>query len=87
MASCLLLCRASVSRISGSWQHEDYDVFDGERDVGRVYLVDGYGGNETCFWGVSFQIIKRMSYGHVASLEEAKAAFSAEHRAWKKRPS
>jgi hypothetical protein len=43
----LVLRRANVSRISGSWQHEDYDVFDGDRDVGRIYLVDGYAGNET----------------------------------------
>jgi hypothetical protein len=39
-ANVLTLRRANVFRICGSWQHEDYDVFDGERDVGRVYLVD-----------------------------------------------
>ena len=37
----LILRRASVSRPSGSWSETDYDVFDGEREVGRVYLVDG----------------------------------------------
>jgi hypothetical protein len=37
----LVLRRANVSRKGGSWQHEDCDVFDGHRDVGRVYLVDG----------------------------------------------
>jgi hypothetical protein len=26
-------------------------VFDGEREVGRVYLVDSYGDRETWFWG------------------------------------
>jgi hypothetical protein len=41
----LILRPASVSRISGSWQQEDYDVFDGDRDVGRVYLVDAYGAS------------------------------------------
>ena len=35
----LILRRAHVSRISGQWQDEDYDVFDGDRDVGRIYLV------------------------------------------------
>jgi hypothetical protein len=64
-----------VSRISGSWQDEDYDVFDGDRDVGRIYLVDGHGGQENWFWGVSFQLTGRKSYGHVPSLDEAKAAF------------
>jgi len=33
----LVLRRANVSRISGQWQHEDFDVFDGERDVGRIF--------------------------------------------------
>jgi hypothetical protein len=59
----LLLRRANVSRPGGTWQHDDFDVFDGARDVGRVYLVDGYAGNETWFWGVSFQLTGRKSYG------------------------
>jgi hypothetical protein len=78
----LLLCRANVSRISGQWQDEDYDVFDGERDVGRIYLVDSNDGQETWFWAVSFDLTHRKSYGHVASLDEAKAAFRAEYEAW-----
>ena len=57
----LILRRADVSRNGGSWQDEDYDVFDGERELGRIYLVDGDGGNDTWFWGVSFQITKRKS--------------------------
>ena len=47
----LILRRANVSRISGQWQDEDYDVFDGDRDVGRIYLVDGYGGREMLVLG------------------------------------
>jgi hypothetical protein len=31
----LILRRANASRISCSWQQEDYDVFDGDHDVGR----------------------------------------------------
>jgi len=31
----LILRRANVSRISGQWQDEDFDVFDDDRDVGR----------------------------------------------------
>jgi hypothetical protein len=38
--TALILRRAIVSRISGHWQDEDYDVFDGDREVGRIYLVD-----------------------------------------------
>jgi hypothetical protein len=79
----LILRRANVSRISGHWQDEDYDVFDGERDIGRVYLVDGFGGTETWFWGVAFHVTKRKSYGYATSLDAAKAAFKAEYKAWR----
>jgi hypothetical protein len=75
----LVLRRANVSRKGGHWQHEDFDVFDGDRDVGRIYLVDGHDGNETWFWGVSFDLTHRKSYGHTTSLDAAKAAFSAEY--------
>jgi hypothetical protein len=36
----LVLRRATVSRISGDWSNDDYDVFDGERDVGRIYRIN-----------------------------------------------
>jgi hypothetical protein len=78
----LILRRASISRPSGSWSETDFDVFDGERDIGRVYLVDGYGGKETWVWGVSFQLTGRKSYGHAPSLDGAKAAFRAEYGTW-----
>ena len=77
----LILRRANVSRISGQWKGEDYDVFDGEQDVGRIYRVNA--ADEIWFWGASFLLTNRKSYGHVASLEEAKAAFRAEYKAWK----
>jgi hypothetical protein len=81
----LLLRRASVSRPSGSWQHDDFDVFDGERNVGRIYLADRFDGYEPWFWGVSFQLTGRKSYGDQApSLDEAKALFKAEHEKWKR---
>jgi hypothetical protein len=38
-------------------------VFDGDREVGRIYLIDGYGDRETWFWGVWFQLTGRTSYG------------------------
>jgi hypothetical protein len=81
-APTLVLRRANLSRISGQWQDEDYDVFDGtggtERDVERIFQqADG-----RWFWGVSFQLTDRKSYGHATSLDEAKAAFKAEYEAW-----
>jgi hypothetical protein len=66
---------------SGQWQHDDYDVFDGERDVGRIFRVNAY--EELWFCGVSFQLTGRKSYGYAPTLEEAKAAFRAQYLAWK----
>jgi hypothetical protein len=77
--SALILRRANGSRKGGPWQHDDYDVFDGERDVGRIFQQ----ADRSWFWGVSFMITKRKSYGRATSLEEAKAAFRAEYEAWK----
>jgi hypothetical protein len=79
----LILRCANVSRISGEWDDEDYGVFDGDRNVGRIYLVDAFGGTEIWFWGVSFQLTGRKSYGHTPSLDEAKAAFKAEYERWR----
>jgi hypothetical protein len=63
----LILRRATLSRTSGRWKDEDFDVFDGERDVGRIFQqVDG-----AWFWGVSFPLTGRKSYGHAASLDAA----------------
>jgi hypothetical protein len=33
----LILRRAGVSRPSGCWHHDDYDVFNGDRCVGRIF--------------------------------------------------
>jgi hypothetical protein len=79
MPPALTLRRANVSRISGEWNDDDYDVFDGGRDVGRIFRQV----NGQWFWGVSFQLTGRKSYGLADSLDEAKAAFRAEYEAWK----
>jgi hypothetical protein len=78
----LILRRASASRKGGPWQHEDYDVFDGDREVGRIYRLDDR-PDSAWFWGVSFQLTGRKSHGSADSLEEAKAAFRAEYEIWK----
>jgi hypothetical protein len=65
----LILRRANVSGQGGSWQHEDYDVCDGAKCVGRIFLD----ANGTWFWGVSFELTRRKNYSHTATLDEAKA--------------
>jgi hypothetical protein len=77
----LILRSASSSRESGDWNDDDFDVFDGDRLVGRVYRVNS--SEEIWFWGVSFLLTNRKSYGHADSLDEAKAAFRTEYLAWK----
>jgi hypothetical protein len=78
----LVLRRANVSRKGGQWDDDDFDVFDGDRVIGRVFRqADGQ-----WFWGVSFQLTRRKSYGNAPSLDEAKAAFRAEYEAWKSAP-
>jgi hypothetical protein len=78
----LVLRRANISRSGGSWSETDFDVFDGDRKVGRIYRLDDR-PDSAWFWGVSFQLTGRKSYGHAASIDEAKAAFKAEYEAWK----
>jgi hypothetical protein len=43
----LILRRAKVARKRGELQPDDYDVFDGDREVGRVYLVHATDRAET----------------------------------------
>jgi hypothetical protein len=74
---------ANVSRRSGDWQREDYDVFDVGLvpEVGRIYRINA--PTEAWWWGVSFELTGRKSYGIAATLDEAKAAFKAEYVKWK----
>ena len=78
MYTNLVLRRASVSRISDSWSEDDYDVLDGERVIGSIYLATDCPGSPW-FWGVSFEVIHRKSYGYANSFDEAKVGFRAEY--------
>jgi hypothetical protein len=77
------LRRANTARPSGSWEDEDFDVFNGEQCVGRIYRVTDQ-PDSLWFWGVCFQVIARKSYGYTDSLDEAKAAFRAEYERWQR---
>jgi hypothetical protein len=82
MAGALSFAAPRSSPKGGEW-NDDYDVFDGEHCVGRVYQVNDCPGRESWFWGVSFGLIRRKCYGYAATLDEAKAAFRTEYEAWK----
>jgi hypothetical protein len=74
----LTLRRASVSRKGGVWKDDDFDVFDGDRRIGRMHRVNA--STEIWFWG--FDLTGRKSYAE--NLNEAKAMFQAEYERWLK---
>jgi hypothetical protein len=74
----LVLRHASESRASATSSEDDFNVFDGEPELGRIYRVTDEPSSHW-FWGLSFELIRRKSYGYALSLDEAKAAFEAEY--------
>jgi hypothetical protein len=52
---------------ASDWEPDDYDVFDGERDVGRIFRINA--APEVWWWGVGFQLTGRKSHGTADSLD------------------
>jgi hypothetical protein len=76
----LVLKRASASRPSGAWDDDDYDVLADGRVVGRIYEQGGVGTPPDMRWFWSVMIVPavpNVTYGHAATLDEAKAKFRA----------
>ncbi len=73
-----LLLRRANGRRPGDLGPDDYDVMDGDRNVGGIFLDD----SGRWLWGVSFMLTHRKSYGTVESREAAMAAFKAECERW-----
>jgi hypothetical protein len=71
----MLTLRHAQGHRPGNWGPDDYEVLDGERVVGRIYLDT----NGHWFRGVSWMLTKRKSYGTAASRDDAMAAFKAEY--------
>jgi hypothetical protein len=68
----LTLKRASKSRPSGSWSDDDYDVFNGERHIGRIMLHPQAPQGQPWFW------TSTADRGYSATREQAMADFKVQ---------
>jgi hypothetical protein len=51
----LLLRRAALSRSSDQWSDEDYDVYAGKRNVGRIFRAEaGHPAETPWMWTILF---------------------------------
>jgi hypothetical protein len=71
----LTLKRASKSCPSGTWSDDDYDVFDGDKHIGRIY---GPPEDRRWFWAILARD-PQSTYdrGYAATREQAMTDFKA----------
>jgi hypothetical protein len=80
----LTLIRANKSHPSGEWSDDNYDVFHGDRHIGRIFLHPQAPAGRPWFWSITVGEAKSSIFnkGYSASREQAMMDFKAQ---WIKR--
>jgi hypothetical protein len=78
----LILKRASLSRSSGQWSDDDYDVLENSKIVGRIFLSPAALPGRQWMWasGHGGHHIERAAHGYEPTREAAMAAFAKRWR-------
>jgi hypothetical protein len=78
MTTGLVLKRASKSRPSGHWSNDDYDVYDGERHIGRIMLHPQAPQGQPWFWTITARIPQGThDRGYAQAMADFKARLEA----------
>ena len=74
----LVLKRASKHRPGSQWSDDDYDVFDGDRHIGRIMWTHAAPTDRRWFWTITARD-PQSAYdrGYAASRDDAMADFKA----------
>ena len=74
----LTLKRATKFRSGGPWDDDDYDVFDGDRRIGRIMLHPQAPEGEPWFWTIAACVPQYpQDRGYAAMRADAMADFKA----------
>jgi hypothetical protein len=81
----LILKRGALSRSSGEWRDDDYDVLEDGVVVGRIFLSPGAPQERPWMWasGHSADSVRRAAHGYEPTREAAMAAFA---KSWRREP-
>jgi hypothetical protein len=76
MAEALSLVRASKNR-DGEWSSDDYDVFEGKRQIGRITLTSEAPEGKPWSWAITARPDSTQNRGYAASVEQAMRELNA----------